>query len=111
MTTPRHHRGDIEAALAARRELGPDYDDAFADAVAERIEAALYDRPRSSHPRTRSPAEGVRNGNAGGVAIALASLAAAIPLTAIAANFLGLSGVLLTWAGIVMINIAHALRR
>ncbi|RFU36973.1 hypothetical protein DZF91_35385, partial [Actinomadura logoneensis] len=41
MTVPRE---DLVAGLAARRELGPDYDAAFAEVIAARIEEQLAAR-------------------------------------------------------------------
>jgi hypothetical protein len=37
-------RQDVEALMAARRELGPDYDAALADSFAERVERAVAER-------------------------------------------------------------------
>ncbi|MFD0533827.1 hypothetical protein ACFQY7_08605 [Actinomadura luteofluorescens] len=51
MTTPRLPRDDLTAAMAARRELGPDYDDAFIETVVDRIEETLD--ARAAAPRTR----------------------------------------------------------
>jgi hypothetical protein len=50
MTTPRLPREDLTAAMAARRELGPDYDDAFIETVVDRIEEAL-DARAAAGPR------------------------------------------------------------
>ncbi len=51
MTTPRLPREDLTAAMAARRELGPDYDDAFIETVVDRIEEASAPAP----PPRRGP--------------------------------------------------------
>lgn len=92
-------RDELAAALAARRELGPDYDAAFADAVVERIERSLDARL------------GARQVGGSGTVLAVVSLLAAIPLTAIAVVNAGTPGLLVVWAAITLINVAHALRR
>lgn len=117
MTTPRLPREDLAAALAARRELGPDYDDAFIDTVMDRIEEAL-DARTAAGPRTRHrPAPGPRPGaehvtapRDHSLAMAVLSLLAAIPLSAIAVANAGLPGLLISIAGIVLVNLTYTFR-
>ena len=109
-------RRDIEAALAARRELGPDYHDSIAAGLAERVEqlaairtaelrheAQLQEREANEEKSTR----GQR------LALAIVSLGVGIPITGISAEMVepALLGVLVSWAGIVGVNIAAGLRR
>ena len=109
-------RRDIEAALAARRELGPEYHDSIAAGLAERVEqlaairtaelrheAQLREREATEEKSTR----GQR------LALAIVSLGTGVPITAIAASQVepGLLGVLVAWAGIVGVNVAAGLRR
>ena len=118
MTTPRLPRDDLAAALAARRELGPDYDDAFVEALAERIEAALADRPPSGTagaPRTgtgtaSAPGRGRGSGTGSDMILPAMSLFAGIPLTAICAEKAGLPGLLVVWVAIVLVNLVHSRR-
>jgi hypothetical protein len=71
-------RQEVAATLAARRELGPDHDDALIAGFLERVENIL----------------------------ALVSLGAGIPISAIAASLTGLVGLAIVWAGIVGVNVA-----
>ena len=67
-------REEARAALEARRELGPAYDDAVVDALVEKIEQRLAERPPADREGAITP-------------LALGSLGLSIPLIAIAANF------------------------
>jgi hypothetical protein len=96
-------REDLAASLAARRELGPDYDAAFVDAVAERIE-------RASATRRPIVAENEKGERAVAVTVACVSLAVSIPVSAIAAIQTGLAGLTVVWLAIAVINVAFALR-
>ncbi|GAA2590630.1 hypothetical protein SMC26_06230 [Actinomadura fulvescens] len=119
MTTPRLPRDDLAAALSARRELGPDYDDAFIDSVVDRIEQTLdarlagQQRPAPGPSYAPAPPRATRgggNGNGADLALAIVSLAAAIPLSAIAVVNEGMGALIIVWFSIVAINVAHALR-
>ena len=109
-------RRDIEAALAARRELGPEYQDPIAAGLAERVEqlaairtaelrhqAQIQEREANEEKSTR----GQR------LALAIVSLGVGVPITGIAASTVepAVVGVLISWAGIVGVNIAAGLRR
>jgi hypothetical protein len=50
-------------------------------------------------------------GDPGGLALAIISVVAAIPVTAIAAEVTGLPGMIVSWAGLVGINLARNTRR
>jgi hypothetical protein len=91
MGEPLVPRDDARAALEARRELGPAYEEELAERFAERIEAQL---------KQRSPA---RTGEQG-TAIAIVSLIAAIPLIAIAGNYAQVGGVALVCLALVLVN-------
>ena len=109
-------RRDIEAALAARRELGPEYHDSIAAGLAERVEqlaairtaelrheAEIQEREAKEQQSTR----GQR------LALAIVSVVMGVPITAISAQFVdpSLLGVMVSWAGIVGVNVAAGLRR
>jgi hypothetical protein len=109
-------RRDIEAALAARRELGPEYHDSIAAGLAERVEqlaayrtaelrheAQIQEREARAEHSTRSQR----------LALAIVSLGVGVPITGISAEMVdpSLLGVLVSWAGIVGINVAAGLRQ
>ena len=103
--------------LAARQELGPDYEQAVIDgfvarishAIDQRVEARLAEAPpaeiRADSHRT---AAGRDNSQ---LVLGLASLGLAIPLTGIGAGVVGLPGLIVCWAGIAIVNLAHAIYR
>lgn len=103
MSTSELPRDDLAASLAARRELGPDYDAAFVEAVAERIERAIA-------ARRPVVAENEKAERAMALTVVCVSLGVSIPVTAIAANQAGLSGLVVAWLALVAINVAFALR-
>lgn len=103
MSTSELPRDDLTASLAARRELGPDYDAAFVDALAERIEHATSVR----RPITAEQEKGER---AMALTVACVSLVVSIPVSAIAAVQTGLAGLAVVWLALAVINVAFALR-
>ncbi|MEW2359344.1 hypothetical protein [Spirillospora sp. NPDC029432] len=109
MTSQRLPRDDLAAALAARRELGPDYDDAFIETLAERIDEQLAARAAARGPRPGVSAP-PRPRTDRSPALAIVSLLAAIPLSAIAAEMTGMPGLITVWVAIVLVNIVHAWR-
>jgi hypothetical protein len=90
-------RQEVAATLAARRELGADHDDALIAGFLERVENRL------AAPRDTTPAEAVLRLR---FILALVSLGAGIPISAIAASLTGLVGLAIVWAGIVGVNVA-----
>jgi hypothetical protein len=91
MGEPLVPREDARAALEARRELGPAYEEELAERFAERIEAQL---------KQRSPAKT----NEQSTAIAIVSLLVSIPLIAIAGNYAKVGGVALVCLALVLVN-------
>jgi hypothetical protein len=107
-------RRDVEAALAARQELGPEYDDHIAAGLAERVEqlAAI----RTAELRHQAESAGTsqslqQTAQRHRFVLGIVSLGAGIPITAIAASEpqAGLLGVLVAWLGIVGVNVAAAM--
>ena len=105
-------RKDLRAAVAARQELGPEYEAEIIDSSLDKLEARDLQRragvlpepaPRPRHPN--------RETDPGGLALAIISIVAAIPITAIAADMIGLIGVIVCWAGLVGINFARTSAR
>ena len=109
-------RRDIEAALAARRELGPEYHDSIAAGLAERVEQlAAFRMAELRHEAQIREQEAKEEQSTRGqrLALAIVSLGVGVPITGIAATTVepALLGVLISWAGIVGVNIAAGLRR
>jgi hypothetical protein len=103
---------EIAAALAARRELGPEYEDAIAASMADRIEreiAARVEAGRVPAKREHEPHSADRSATF----LAAASLIAGIPITAIAAGTShgNVFAIGVAWLGIALVNTAHALGR
>ena len=98
---------ELEATVAARRELGPEHDDELIAGFLERIERRLGERTgrRESNP---SP-EVVRQGAI--TPLVLGSIGLGIPVTAIALNAPGAGGEIvagIAWVAIGIANIAVA---
>lgn len=115
MTTPHLPRDELAAALAARKELGPDYDDAFIEKVVDRIEETLATRAGGAPSRRKRVVPGAPGADSKAergscLALAIVSLVAAIPLSAIATYRAGMAGLLVTWAAIVLVNLVYSHR-
>jgi Flp pilus assembly protein TadB len=98
---------DVRATAQAAQELGPQYHDALAESLADKVEAELRERRLPVQPaESRPPAH--QGGTGPQLALAIVSLGVGIPLTAIAANAGGLNpliGILVVWLGIVLVNL------
>ncbi|POX38272.1 hypothetical protein C3486_24120 [Streptomyces sp. Ru73] len=109
-------RKELDATLHTRRELGPDYEAELLDSFMEKLDRAVDQRVRRGvAERQMQVARGdVRRpaGPAGGFGerfgFAAVSLVLAVPLSAIGAANAGLTGLLVSWAGIVGVNVAQA---
>jgi hypothetical protein len=99
MTT--RDREELQAVVAARRELGPEYEpelvDSFLDRVERQVARASKGVGRRREHRTVTP-------------LILGSLGLAIPLMGVAGKAAGLAGIALVCAAIVIVNVA-AIRR
>jgi hypothetical protein len=108
-------RNDLQAAVAARRDLGADYEPEVIDAFMEKLDARIAARvDQEVAARTAQlPAapQPPRKGDNAATWVALASLTFGVPMTAIAAEQSGIIGTMVTWAGIATINLAHAIGR
>jgi hypothetical protein len=101
-------RKDVEAALQARRELGPEYEPQVVDALVDKIERRLDERLRERRePAPRSHDYDLR--------LALGSMGLGIGVTAVAnSNAHGVGGILISivaWIAIAVVNVAYAMRR
>ena len=96
-------RDELTAAIEARRELGTDLEPHIVDSFVERIERRVAERKESK------PAH--KEDSGGTLALAVVSLLAGIPITAIAATHGGIVAMAVVWAGIVLVNLAYARAR
>ncbi len=115
---------EIAAALAARRELGPDYEDAIASSLAEKVEREIAARVNAAQMSAMQMQVNAVQGNAPrqrrqpdasteGRWIAVTSLVAGIPVTGIVAGTSNgnVAAIAVAWAGIALVNMAHAFGR
>ncbi len=94
---------DLEATIAARAELGREYEPALVESFAERLEQTIAARVEVEAKRYASPP-----GSGNQLALGIVSLGTGIPITAIAGGTASLPGILIAWAGIVSVNVAAA---
>ena len=107
-------RRDVEAALAAREELGADYDEHIAAGLAERVEElaayrlAELRRQDEIHGREKTEEQLSRSRQ---FKLAVLSLVMGFPITGITATEVepGLVGIAVSWAGIVAVNVVYAI--
>ncbi|MEY9991879.1 hypothetical protein ABIE67_003911 [Streptomyces sp. V4I8] len=111
---------ELNATLQARRELGDEYEsalvDSFMEKVDQRIDGAVERRLRRQLAEqqmvaargARSPKPTDSFGERFGFGIV--SLVLAIPLSAIGAGTAHLPGLLVSWIGIVGVNVVQAAR-
>jgi hypothetical protein len=97
-------RDEARATLAARRELGPEYEDELVDAFVEKIERRLAKRDRADLEKGED-----RRGIS--FVAALVSLGCGIPITAIALSGGGVPALVVVWTAIVLVNVALARAR
>ena len=104
-------RRDVQAALAARRELGLEYEEAIAAGLLDRVNQLALMRAsevRREAERIDHVAEAEKESRTQRFVLGIISLGVGIPITAISANVVdpGLVGLLISWAGIVGVNVA-----
>jgi hypothetical protein len=102
--------GDIEAALAARRELGARYDAELVDGFAERIERAVERRAAQRGELQQRRTAGTEGGRIRQFVLGLVSVGVGVPITIVpmVATDNGLPAVIVAWLGIGAVNVAHA---
>ena len=103
----------MRAAYDARAELGPEYEDAIAAGLADRVEELVAYRTaelRHADARSREDDAERRRGNTQRFTLGIISLGTGIPITGIAATQVdqSLLGVIVAWAGIVGVNAVFA---
>ena len=96
-------RDELEAAIAARREVGAELEPHVIDGFVERIEKRIDQRARELAPtKSRTGPDTTR--------LALGSLVFAIPLLGIAGGTPGVPGIALVCLAIVLVNLIAARR-
>src|SRR5918999_2921743 len=75
-------KDELESAVEARRELGPEYEDAVLDSFVEKVERRLEERLKAAPTKDGPPT----------LAVPLGSLGLAIPLLGVAGGTAGLAG-------------------
>lgn len=93
-------REELDAILSARQELGAEYNDELADKLMERLDVLI---DRRVEERLQKEPKGSLS-----PAVPITSFVFAIPLTAIAASMLGIRGVLVVWAAVIIVNILYS---
>ncbi|GHC83398.1 hypothetical protein GCM10007079_24540 [Nocardiopsis terrae] len=102
---PPRQQEEIAAALRASRELGPEYDEAMAASLVERVDDTIEERVKHHVARQAGandtgssrglPANNVR------MVLSLVCLGISIPSTAIGAAMAGAGGMFIVWAGLI----------
>jgi hypothetical protein len=100
--------------VAARRDLGPEYEAHIAAGLAERVEQALWQHHAAGDQQVQVELARLRDDRRSSsqrFALTVISLAAGIPITAISATQVdpGLLGVGMSWIGIVAVNAVFAI--
>ena len=109
-------RREVQAALGARRELGFEYEEAIAEGLLDRVNQLALMRSseiRREAERVDHEALAEKESRTQRFVLGIISLGAGIPITAISASTVepSIVGILISWAGIVGVNVAAALRQ
>jgi hypothetical protein len=116
MSTPEEEtRRDVQAALAARRELGMEYEEAIAAGLLDRVNQLALMRAgdlRREAERSDEILKAESQIRTHRFVLGIISLGVGVPITAISANVVepGVVGLVVSWAGIVGVNLAAAIR-
>ncbi|MFE7467644.1 hypothetical protein ACFU6R_26545 [Streptomyces sp. NPDC057499] len=113
-------RSELDAALQARKELGPEYEPALVESFLEKVDQRM-DRTLDRHVRRHLAEQRVNvaryerhprhlPGFAERYGFGIVSLVLAVPLSAIGASTARTGGLIVAWLGIVAVNAVHALR-
>ncbi|MFC3995877.1 hypothetical protein ACFOVU_08130 [Nocardiopsis sediminis] len=112
MSAPAIPPDDVAASLRAGRDLGPDYDDAIAASLAERLEQTIDERVRHhlADVAAQQPAAPQRKSNTEAwksprLIMGIIAMGVLIPLSAIAGAIVGPAGILMSWIGVVVIYV------
>lgn len=92
---------ELQAAIEARRELGPDIEPALIDSFVERIERRIAERTEASERSLKRRRDHQKE-------MVLGAMGISIPLLAIAAIFAGLAGVIAVCAALAVIAVVSS---
>jgi hypothetical protein len=95
------HGNEVEASLAARRELGPEFEPELIEGFLERLEQRVGKGGKGGEATRREPDSGDKQRR---FVLAIISLGVGIPITAIAVSEGGLVALVIVWLGIVLVN-------
>ena len=95
---------ELEAAIAARAEMGAEMEPALIDAFVARIEQRLVERGDRDERALKRQRDHEKE-------MVLGSMGISVPLFAIAAIFTGLAGVVAVLVALVVITVVTARRR
>ncbi|MFF8764122.1 hypothetical protein ACF07Q_06370 [Nocardiopsis dassonvillei] len=101
---PQRHSDEIAAALRASRELGPEYDEAVAASLVERIDGTVEARVRH-HMAAQAHTEPAKAGlpsNTVRFVLSLVCLGVSIPVSAITAAVGSPAALPLVWLGLIL---------
>ena len=101
-------RDDLTAAVGARRELGPDYEDAVLDSFLARLDRQMQERVDATVAERSRRTTIAREERDPGLTLGIVSVIAGIPVTAITMGTEELAGLIVAWGGIAAVNVAHA---
>ena len=101
MAEPIVDRDELEAAIAARKELGAELEPAVVDSFVERIEKSLVQRDEQREKALKRKREHQKE-------MVLGAMGISVPLMLIAAIFTGLAGVIAVCVAIAVIAIVSA---
>ncbi len=97
-------KDEARVHLAARREMGPEYEDELVDSFVEKVEESL----KASHTKVRSPRSDADIDIAKTICI---GLCLGIPLTAVAGTFGGSVGIAAVWTALAALFLLHYYRK
>lgn len=101
MAEPTVDRDELEAAIAARKELGAELEPAVIDSFVERIEKSIVKRDEQREKALKRQRDHQKE-------MVLGAMGISIPLMAIAAIFTGLAGVIAVCVAIAVVAIVSA---
>lgn len=110
MTDPLE-RNDLEAGLETRRELGDAYDAALVEGFADRIEKTVQERVGALRTQSVSSSRQERRESNYQFIIGTVSAGVAVPISISLGVTDHLGALVVSWIGIVGVNVAHAWSR
>ena len=105
-------RSEVEAVLETRRELGSSYDAALVDSFVDRVERAVERRTAEELAIRDRRARHAESGGGRQLTLGIVSVGVGVPISAITLavpeGAASLGALVVAWAGIVGVNVAHA---